>query len=64
MTKYNAQEWIDFALNLCRGDYQCAIVTGRARLSGADLAGKAKTEECDAEDLLTECERSAIDEGR
>jgi hypothetical protein len=29
------------ALSLCRGWYQEAIVTGRARLSGADLKGKA-----------------------
>lgn len=29
------------ALSLCRGSYQEQIVTGRARLSGADLRGKA-----------------------
>jgi len=30
------------ALALCGGDYQRAIVLGQARLSGADLKGKAR----------------------
>lgn len=33
---------IDAALKLCRGHYQEDIITGRARLSGGDLAGRAR----------------------
>lgn len=32
----------EIALSLARGCYQRAIVTGRARLSGADLRGRAR----------------------
>ncbi len=38
----SAARAIAAALTLCRGSYQRAIVTGHARLSGADLKGKAK----------------------
>ena len=33
---------VDLALALARGSYQRDVVTGRARLSGADLKGVAK----------------------
>lgn len=41
--RYSPEEWIDFALNLCRGIYQRAIVTGAQRISGSDLRGKARS---------------------
>lgn len=41
MRKYDATEWIDFALNLCRGSYQRNLLRGTEYLSGSNLRGKA-----------------------
>ena len=32
----------ELALSLCKGSYQLAIVKGEAKLSGADLRGRAR----------------------
>jgi hypothetical protein len=40
--RMSEQKAIDLALTLARGRYQRDLITGRARLSGADLKGLAK----------------------